>query len=106
MATLFGKNYTKGYINVPSEMANVGEIHGVKRVVYDEADGAIAADTLTFGKIPAGAKLLEVKSIGAGAGASFDVVPGTSITAETNVVLTIGTAPSATVKAWVEYVLD
>jgi hypothetical protein len=107
MANKYGVNYTKSYVSVPSELSNIGEVGGVKRVLFDQIlAGAAAADTLYIGKLPKGARVLEVKSIGAGAGAAFNVAPAAQMSAETDVVVTIGAVPSFPISAWVEYVLD
>lgn len=107
MAALNGVNYTKNYVSVPAEQANAGEVGGVKRVLFDSYVGTpVAADTLNIGKLPKGARVLELKSVGIGSGASFNVAAGDLISSETIVIVTIGTAPSANPIAWVEYVVD
>lgn len=107
MAEKYGVNFTKNYINVPAEQAKAGEVGGVKRVLFDQLlSGGIAADTLKIGKLPKGARILEVKSIGAGTGASFNVSPGDLLSSETEAIVTIGTSPAFPLSAWVEYVID
>jgi len=107
MANKHGVNYTKAYVSVPAQLCNIGEVGGVKRVLFDQLlAGGVAADDLFIGKLPKGARVLEVKSIGAGAGAAFNVAPADQMSAETDVKITLGAAPSFPVSAWVEYVLD
>ena len=106
MAALYGDNYTANYISVPQSQAKAGEVGGIKRVLLDQKAGASAADTIALGKLPKGARVLELKSIGAGSGASFNVTAGAILSAETDLVITVGTGPSATVIAWAEYVID
>ena len=61
MATVYGANYTKQFVNVPSEKIPKGEQYGRVHVAYDsyEASGAIAINTLiNFMKLPAGARVI------------------------------------------------
>ena len=106
MANIYGQNYTKGYISVPAEMAKIGEVGGVKRVLFDQVVGAAGADVLYIGKLPKGARILEVKSIGCDS-PTFNIAAGAELSADTNVTVTLGAAPSAVLaQAWVEYVID
>jgi len=65
MANLYGSNYTKAFINVPSEKIEPGEFAGKMKVAYDEYDldglGVVLAanDIIYLMKIPAGARILE-----------------------------------------------
>lgn len=106
MSAIKGKNYTNNTA-IPKVQSLAGEVNGVKRVCFDQYDGTpTAADTLSIGSIPKGARILEVKSIGVGSGASFNVTPGDILTSATVVVVTIGSGPSADCCAWCEYVID
>ena len=106
MAAIYGANYTKNYISNPPEQANMGEVGGVKKVLFDQVAAGAAADVLSIGKLPKGARVLEVKSIGAGSGASFNVAPAAVMSAQTEVQVTLGTGPSFPLSAWVEYIVD
>jgi predicted Abi (CAAX) family protease len=106
MASIYGSNYTKNYISNPSEQANMGEVGGVKKVLFDQVAAGSAADVLSIGKLPKGARVLEVKSIGAGSGAAFNVAPAAVMSAETEVQVTLGTGPSFPLSAWIEYIVD
>lgn len=107
MANKYGSNYTKAFVNVPAERANAGEYGGKVKVLFDQlVSGAVAADVLYIGKLPKGARILELKSIGAGSGAAFNVAAADIMSAETAITLTIGTSPSDPVSAWVYYIVD
>lgn len=62
MATLFGANYTKEFVNVPSEKILAKEKSGKIRMAYDSytfvAD-AVSGATIKLMKLPAGAKLVD-----------------------------------------------
>ena len=61
MATVYGANYTKQFINNPSELIPKGEQYGRVHVAYDSytASGAIAINTqINLMKLPAGARVL------------------------------------------------
>lgn len=61
MATVYGANYTKQFINVPSEKIPKGEQYGRVHTAYDSytASGAIAINTqINLMKLPAGARVL------------------------------------------------
>lgn len=106
MSAINGVNYTKA-VAVPREQSNAGEVGGVKRVLFDQyLVGALAADVLSIGSLPKGARVLEVKSINAGVGASFSVDPGEILSAAEVVTVTIGAGPADPVSAWIEYVID
>ena len=67
MAAYYSTNYTKQYVNVPAEKIPVGEQYGVMRVAYDDytftAVDSVLNDTITFMKIPKGARILDVHVI-------------------------------------------
>ena len=52
MAEKYGKNYTKAFINTIKEKANVGDWAARIRMLYDEQDGVLEADTMLIGKLP------------------------------------------------------
>ena len=62
MATVYGVNYTKQFVNIPSEKIPKGEQYGRVHVAYDSyvASDAIAINTLVnLMKLPAGARVLQ-----------------------------------------------
>lgn len=66
MATYYGDNYNSLYVEVPSQMADVGEVAGKVRVLYDEhaceANVIATSDTILMGsKLPKGARVLNAK---------------------------------------------
>tara|TARA_R100000458_G_scaffold59881_1_gene72424 strand:- start:5561 stop:6019 length:459 start_codon:yes stop_codon:yes gene_type:complete len=77
MAAYYSTNYTKQYVNVPSEKIPKGEQYGVMRVAYDDytfAGDVDLNDTITFMKIPKGARILDVHLVNTGmGGGSIDV---------------------------------
>ena len=85
MAALYGVNYTKANISVPTEIIAKGEVSGTVMVAYDEITLAAElanADTISLCRIPKGARIIRV-----------DVVcPSLGNTGAVN----IGTASSAT----------
>ena len=106
-AALEGVNYANSYTAVPTvRTSNVGDFGGSVKVLIDSKPGAVAVatDTIKIGKLPKGAKVLSVSSIGLGAGGSVNVAAMDLMTDETIVIATVGTGPSATVYAWVTYV--
>lgn len=106
MAAINGNNYAKS-IAVPREQSLAGEVNGVKRVLLDQYTGTpIAADTLSIGTIPKGARILELKNIGCGTSPAFNVTAGAILVEAKVVVVTIGATPAANPIAWVEYVID
>ena len=61
MATVYGANYTKQFINNPLELIPKGEQYGRVHVAYDSytASGAIGINDLVYlMKLPAGARVL------------------------------------------------
>ena len=66
MSDYYGVNYTKQYVNVPSEKIPKGEQYGRVHVAYDEYTtvGVIeTADNIAMMKIPAGARIIEAKMV-------------------------------------------
>jgi hypothetical protein len=76
MTAISGNNYTKAFINVPAERPNVGEYGGAVKVLFDAYTGTpSAADVLSVGKIPSGARILTISSfVGMGAAPTFSKV--------------------------------
>lgn len=85
MAALYGVNYTKANISVPTEILSKGEVSGTVLVSYDEitlAGNLANADTISLCRIPKGARVLRVSIV--------------SPTHGTTGAVNIGTAGSAT----------
>ena len=106
MADVFGSNYQKEFINVPSEQGAIGEMGGRKKVMFDEFSGAAGLDDVYFGKIPAGARVLAVNEIGGGTAPTFNVAAGDKISAEQDLICTLDADAAASGSCWVEYLLD
>lgn len=105
MSALYGANYTKAYVNVPSERPNVGDYGGSIKLLLDSSATGVAADTINIGKLPINAKVLSVSSSGLGGGGSVNVAPLALVTVETIVIATVGTAPTLPITVWVQYVV-
>jgi len=80
MTDLYGSNYTKAYVNKPSEKAGKGEYNGHVKILFDEyvvptANELATADFIYLGKLPKGARVLggKVKTDAAGATGIFDI---------------------------------
>lgn len=78
MADLYGANYTKVYVNKPSEKAGKGEFNGHVKTLYDEYTflaEAGTSDVVYLGKLPAGARVVggKVKCPSTGATGIFDL---------------------------------
>ena len=106
MADIYGSNYAKEFINVPSEQGAIGEMGGRKKVMFDEFSGAAGGDDVYFGKIPAGARILAVNHIGGGTAPVFNVSVGGKLSAEQDLIMTLDADALAAGSAWVEYLLD
>jgi hypothetical protein len=106
MANVYGSNYSKEYIQDPKQAANVGEVAGKVRVIYDEFSGASGSDDVYFGKLQAGALILSVNEIGGGTAASFNVAVGDKLTAETDLICSLDADADAAGQCWIEYALD
>ena len=66
MAAYYRTNYTKQYVNVPAEKIPAGEQYGVMRVAYDDytfAGDVGNADTITFMKLPRGARIIDIHMV-------------------------------------------
>lgn len=102
MADFYGSNYTKAYVNVPSEKIPPGEISGDKKIAYDEYtfDGDVFAqnDIIKLGiKIPKGARVLEATVIAPSLGTTGIFSLGTS--ANPDALVVAADAGGAAVKA-------
>lgn len=108
MAVLNGRNFKKAYVNVPSERADAGFYGGTPAVLMDDSVGTtpVATDTINIGKLPKGAKVLSVNSVGlGGAGAAVNVAPMDLTTGEFNVIATVGASPTLPISVWILYVV-
>ena len=66
MAAYYSTNYTKQYVNVPAEKIPAGEQYGVVRVAYDDytfAGDVSNNDTITFMKLPRGARIIDIHMV-------------------------------------------
>ena len=62
MATLFGANYTKKFVSVPSEKVHGKEHSGKVRMAYDKytfVQDAVSGATIKMMKLPKGAKVVD-----------------------------------------------
>lgn len=103
MAALNGRNFKKAYIDVPAERADVGFFGGSVQVLIDDSAAGVATDTINIGKLPKGAKVLSVTTVGLGTGGTVNVAPMALMTAETTVIATIGTTPTLPISVFVMY---
>jgi len=72
MADINGGNYAKEFVDIPSDVAAIGEYGGRKKVMFDTYTGATpGADDVYFGRIPAGARILQFTTIGGGTAPTF-----------------------------------
>lgn len=106
MADIFGSNYSKEFIQEPSQAAAVGEYNGKQRVAIDEFSGAAGGDDVYMAKLPLNAFILNLSHIGAGTAPTFNVAVGDKLSAETDIICTLDGDASASGKIWVEYSLD
>lgn len=66
MASYYGVNNTKQFVNIPSEKIPAGEQFGRVHIAYDEYTTAAAietADSIALMKIPSGARIIEAKMV-------------------------------------------
>ena len=78
MASKYSAQWTKAFINVPSEKINPGEVSGSVKNEYASFTGAAelaTTDTVFLAKLPAGARVLEckVRCPATGATGIFDI---------------------------------
>lgn len=72
MADVYGDNYTKGYVDVPSKKIAPGEQSGDTKVLYDRIllprDVMAIGEKIYIGKLPAGVRILAatLKSVSLG----------------------------------------
>ena len=73
MAAINGSNYAKAFVNVPAERPNVGDYGASVIVLFDSYVGTpSASDVLSIGKIPAGARILQISGfVGMGAAPTY-----------------------------------
>jgi len=119
MAAINGVNYANN-IAVPAVQSNPGEVGGGLKVLFDSYVGTpSAADVLTIGKLPKGARILRITaSAGMGAAPTFakilvstsastELAAGNEIAGESLVAITAaGGTYSANPFVFVEYVVD
>ena len=107
MASIDGKNYAKEFSNIPSEAADIGEYGGRKKVIFDEFSGAVGADTVNFGKIPPGSRILAISALGAGTAPTYSHAVGTKTGSSSEILIcTLDGDTAATGQIWIEYILD
>lgn len=107
MAIINGKNYAKEFSNIPSEASDIGEYGGKKKVIFDEFSGAAGSDTVNFGKLPPGSRILQITSIGTGTAPTFSHAPGTKTGASSeDAICTLDIDAAAIGQIWIEYILD
>jgi len=84
--TEYGVNALKILSNNPAEKANVGEVGGRLRVIYDSftSTGVITIGSVVNmgGKIPAGARVLDVKIVSTELGTAGDLDVGWAVSAD------------------------
>jgi len=106
MADVFGSNYQKEFINVPSEQGAIGEMGGKVKASFDSFSGAAGSDDVYFGKIQSGARILAISSIGTGTAPVFNVAIGDKLSSEQDLICTLDVDAAASGSIWVEYLLD
>jgi hypothetical protein len=106
MADVYGSNYQKEFVNIPSEQGAIGEMGGKVKAAFDSFSGASGGDDVYFGKIPAGARILSLNEIGGGTAPSFNVAVGDKISSEQDLICTLDADAAASGSCWVEYLLD
>lgn len=117
MAAINGINYANN-ISVPAVQSKPGEAGGVVKCLFDQYDGTpTAADVMSVGKLPKGARVLSIISVGLGSspsyakvltssGSSSTLAAGDLLAGESLIKVTIGTSPSANAGVAVLYVVD
>tara|TARA_R100000781_G_scaffold100226_1_gene63739 strand:- start:748 stop:1200 length:453 start_codon:yes stop_codon:yes gene_type:complete len=66
MAAYYSTNYTKQFVNIPSEKIPAGEQYGRVHVAYDDytfAGDVGNNDTISFMKIPKGARIIDIHMV-------------------------------------------
>jgi hypothetical protein len=133
MADKYGVNYTKQFVNIPSEKIPKGEQYGRVHVAYDEftvTEAIATADNISMMKLPAGSRVIDAKITFSALSNSGVLLVGTAAdpnayldavavnaeagalvqnSAETQVLITATTATSATsgtIRLAIFYVVD
>ena len=106
MAKIYGDNFNKEFIAVPSQAAAVGEYNGKQRVAIDNFSGAAGGDIVCFAKLPVNAFILAFNAIGAGTAPVFSAAVGDKMLVATVLECTLDGDALAAGKIWVEYSLD
>lgn len=106
MANIYGSNYTKEYINSPKEFADIGEYNGKVRCMFDSFSGAAGGDVLYFGKLPIGARVIDVKGSGLGTAPVFSHALGDKLSAKEDTFVTLDGDASASGFALILYVTE
>ena len=107
MADIYGSNYQKEFVDVPSDQAAPGEYGGRVKCMYDSYAGATpGADNVYLGKIPSGARILRLSHVGGGTAPTWSVALDDKLTAEADLILTLDGDGAASGYGFCEYVLD
>lgn len=106
MANIYGSNYNKEFIASPKQFAEVGEYNGKVRCMFDSFSGAAGGDVLYFGKLPAGARVIDVKGSGLGTAPVFSHALGDKLSAKEDITVTLDGDAAANGFALVLYVTE
>jgi hypothetical protein len=106
MADIYGSNYQKEYIDSPKQFADIGEYNGKLRCMFDSFSGASGGDVVYFGKLPAGARVIEVKGSGLGTAPEFSHAMGDKLSSKEDATVTLDADASANGFALVIYVTE
>lgn len=115
MADILGVNYALEFSDIPSQQAAPGEYGGRVKCMFDSYSGAAGADEVFFGKVPAGARILELSGSGLGTAPTFEkrvdgadsaIAAGDKLASESIMKVTLDGDASATGYALVKYLLD
>jgi len=106
MANIYGSNYDKEYNQSPKQFADIGEYNGKVRCMFDSFSGAAGGDVLYFGKLPAGARVIDVKGSGLGTAPVFNHALGDKLSAKGDATVTLDADASANGFALVLYVTE
>lgn len=110
MASINGVNFAKEFVNDPSEQGAIGEMGGRVKCMYDSIASSNPADDLSFGKIPAGARILRLSYVGDGTSApgDFNIAVDDKLSVETTIICTlpVDQTPATASACFAEYILD
>lgn len=106
MADIYGSNYQKEYIDSPKQFAEIGEYNGKLRCMFDSFSGAAGGDVLYFGKLPAGARVIDVKGSGLGTAPVFSHALGDKLSAKADATVTLDADAAASGFALILYVTE